>query len=93
MWHCTRNIYLNIQSSLDWQAAHANLRNQIEQLPYNPVLRRMLNNITNMVSELSKSEVEARRYNKLSAVKDDVDKINQAIDYLEKMLLIAKLIH
>jgi hypothetical protein len=83
---------MQIQSSLDWNSVHSELRNQIGQLPYNPDLRRMLNNISNMVSELSSLEVESRRINKPEYNKEKVDAINKAIDHLEKLLLIAKLI-
>ena len=82
---------MQIQTSLDWQDVHAELRTQIGQLPYNPDLRRMLNNISNMVSELSQAEVESRRINKPEYNKLKVDAINKAIDHLEKLLLIAKL--
>jgi len=82
---------MKIENSLDWQAVHSELRTQIGQVPYNPDLRRMLNNISNMVSELSQSEVESRRINKPEYNKLKVDDINKAIDHLEKLLLIAKL--
>jgi len=82
---------MQIQTSLDWQAVHSELRKQIEQLSYNPDLRRMLNNISNMVSELSSAEVETRRINKPEYNKEKVDDINNAINHLEKLLLIAKL--
>lgn len=82
---------MQIQTSLDWQAVHSELRKQIEQLSFNPDLRRMLNNISNMVSELSSAEVETRRINKPEYNKLKVDDINKAINHLEKLLLIAKL--
>ena len=82
---------MQIQTSLDWQAVHSELRKQIEQLSFNPDLRRMLNNISNMVSELSSAEVETRRINKPEYNKQKVDDINKAINHLEKLLLIAKL--
>lgn len=82
---------MQIQTSLDWQAVHSELRNQIERLPFNPDLRKMLNNISNMVSELSSAEVETRRINKPEYNQPLVDKINKAIDHLEKLLLVAKL--
>jgi len=82
---------MQIQTSLDWQAVHAELRTQLGQLPYNPDLRRMLNNISNMVSELSQAEVLTRQINKPEYNKEKVDDINKAIDHLEKLLLIAKL--
>ena len=82
---------MQIQTSLDWQLVHSELRRQIEQLAYNPDLRKMLNNISNMVSELSSAEVETRRINKPEYNKEMVENINNAINHLEKLLLIAKL--
>lgn len=82
---------MKIENSLDWQAVHSELRTQIGQVPYNPDLRRMLNNISNMVSELSQAEVEARRISKMSYTDTKVLQINTAINHLEKLLLIAKL--
>jgi len=82
---------MQIENSLDWQAVHTELRTQIGQLPFNPDLRRMLNNISNMVSELSQAEVEARRISKMSYTETKVVQINEAIKHLEKLLLIAKL--
>lgn len=84
---------MQIKNSLDWQAVHTELRTQLGQLPYNPDLRKMLNNISNMVSELSQEEVEARRINKMSYTDTKVLQINKAIDHLEKLLLIAKLMY
>jgi hypothetical protein len=60
-------------------------------LGYNPDLQRMLNNITNMVTELSKAEVEARRKRMHSTIATKLEKINQAIDHLEKLLVMANL--
>ena len=82
---------MQIQTSLDWNSVHSELRTQIGQLPYNPDLRRMLNNISNMVAALSSREVGARRLNKPEYSQEMVDEINKAIDHLEKLLLIAKL--
>lgn len=82
---------MQIENSLDWQAVHTELRTQIGQLPFNPDLRRMLNNISNMVSDLSQAEVEARRISKMSYTETKVVQINDAIKHLEKLLLIAKL--
>ena len=84
--HC-----MKITSSLDWDKIETQLRTQVNSLPYNPDLRRMLNNITTMVTELSKLEVETRRTQKFSYTEPQVIKINQAIDHLEKLLLMAEL--
>jgi hypothetical protein len=82
---------MQINSSLDWHSVHASLRSQIGRLPYNSDFTKMLNNISNMVSELSSAEVETRRINKPEYNKSKIDAINQAISHLEKLLLIAEL--
>ena len=82
---------MQIQTSLDWQSVHSELRTQIGQVPFNPDLRRMLNNITNMITELSQIEVEARRKNMAHITEPKVKSINEAIDRFEKLLLIAQL--
>jgi len=82
---------MQIQTSLDWQAVHSELRTQIGQLPFNPDLRKMLNNITNMITELSQIEVEARRKNMTHITEPKVKAINESIDRLEKLLLIGHL--
>jgi hypothetical protein len=50
------------------------------------------NNINGMITDLSKLEVEARRTHNNLKVEECLIKINEAIDRLEKLLLIAKLI-
>jgi hypothetical protein len=82
---------MQIQTSLDWNDVQSELRKQVGQVPYNPDLWRMLNNISHMVSELSSAEVETRRINKPEYNQPMVDKINIAINHLEKLLLVAKL--
>jgi hypothetical protein len=44
-----------------------------------------------MVSELSKIEVLARRNPKSNMTLDKVNEINKAIDHLEKLILMAKI--
>jgi hypothetical protein len=83
---------MQINSSLDWQHVHSKLRTQVNSLPFNPDLRKMLNNISNMVSELSKLEVEARRTQKFSYLEKQIEAINKSIDHLEKLLLMAELL-
>jgi DNA-binding MarR family transcriptional regulator len=51
----------------------------------------MLKNIDTMVVELSKLEVSARRTRHMSYTNEQREKINKAIDHLEKLLLMAKL--
>lgn len=82
---------MKIEKATDWQDVHTKLRSQMLSIGYNPDLQKMLNNITNMVSELSNLEVTARRTRVEHYVKEKVDDVNKAIDHLEKLLLIAQL--
>lgn len=80
-----------IENSLDWEKESDRLTNYISSSGYNPDLKKIFNNINSMVTELSKLEVEARRTHNNLRVEECLVKINQAIDRLDKLLLIAKL--
>ncbi len=83
---------MKIQNSLEWEQARGELKTQIEKLPYDPSIRRMVKNIDAMVTQLSKIEVEARR-TKVSYYRDaQLTKINDAIDDVNKILVIAILL-
>ena len=82
---------MKIEKATDWQEVHTQLRSQMLGIGYNPDLQKMLNNITNMVSELSNLEVTARRTRVEHYTKEKVNEINKSIDHLEKLLLIAQL--
>jgi hypothetical protein len=58
---------------------------------YNRDLHRLLTNITKMVEELSKLEVVARRSRQRYKVDDKIIEIKQALDYLDKLMLMQKL--
>ena len=53
---------------------------------------RILNNVIKLVTELSQLEVEARQTRRLHKVNDCKARLDQAIDRLEKLLIIAKLL-
>ena len=82
---------MEIKSSLDWSKVSVQLFRQLNTLPYNPDLYKIYKNIANMVGELSKIEVEARRLNAPYKTAEKIAEINSAIDRLEKLLLIVKL--
>ena len=82
---------MQIKSSLDWSDAHTQLRNRLSNLPYNPDLVKMLHNIGETVSQLSRLEVDARRTQKFSYLDKQIEVVNKAIDHFEKLLLIAEL--
>lgn len=82
---------MQIHNSLDWFGARNGLQAQLDTLPYNPDLRKMLKNIDSMVEKLSKLEVDARRTHVQHYTKEQLEKVNSAIDHLEKLLLMAQL--
>ena len=82
-----------IKTSLDWEKESDRLMNLMASSGYNPDLKKVYTNINSMVSDLSKLEVEARRTHNNLKVEDYLVKINEAIDRLDKLLLIAKLIY
>lgn len=84
---------MKIETSLDWDVVFKHLADQLHRIPYNPDLYKMLNNIDDMVQELSRKEVDARRIRKMEYTKEMVNDINKAIDHFEKLLIIAKLVN
>jgi hypothetical protein len=82
---------VKIENSLDWQEVRTQLTNELNSIGYNPDLTKMLKNIDDMVIKLSKLEVDARRTRHDSYSNEQKNKINKAIDHLEKLLLMAKL--
>jgi|APGre2960657404_1045060.scaffolds.fasta_scaffold46275_2 hypothetical protein len=83
---------MSITTSLDWEKESDRLMNFMSSSGYNPDLKKVYNNINGMITDLSKLEVEARRTHNNLKVEECLIKINEAIDRLEKLLLIAKLI-
>jgi predicted nuclease with TOPRIM domain len=83
---------MKIERALDWNKVSIDLKTQLSKSGYNPDLQRMFRNIESMVSELSKLEVEFCKNNKVSRLSDKVNEINNAISYLEKLILMAYLI-
>ena len=70
------------------------LYKEIKSLRYNPDLYHFHKNLDMMVTELSKIEVIVRSNpKKIYMVTDKLKEIEQAKDYLEKILLMAKLMN
>jgi len=67
------------------------LRLQLGTINFNKDLFKYLHNIEKMVSILSSAEVRARQSHKPSLVDKPRDNLANALDYLEKMIIIAKL--
>lgn len=67
------------------------LHRQLRTINYNKDLHKYLKNCQNLVSELGSAEVKARQSHRSSLTHEPRDKLESAIDYLEKMIIIAKL--
>jgi hypothetical protein len=64
---------------------------QLKECRFNPELMLYYRNIEKMVSNLSSLEVQARQSHKYHKVDAYIAEIEQAIDYLEKMIIISRL--
>lgn len=69
-----------------------NLNNQLKQIRFNKDLVKLFNNIQNMVDEISKLEVQCRQRKNYTAMEQPVERFKEAVDRLEKLILIAKLV-
>ena len=78
-----------ISNSLEWYTERLRLMTLIMGLPYNADLRRILRNIDDMVVELSKIEVDARRTKSNTKVNEQLAKIAECIQTLEQWILLA----
>jgi hypothetical protein len=82
-----------LQQALDWQTIGTSLRKDLTKVAFNPDLKNLLKNIEGMVKELSKEEVIARQTRRTYHLNSHVDKINKAINHLEKLILIAQIMN
>ena len=82
---------MKIEKSTDWNEVSGNLSKQLDKLSFNNDLHKLKLNINRLVSELSVLEVEARRTKKPTLTEPLLNQINEAIDRLEKLIIIATL--
>ena len=82
---------MKIETALDWQEVSIQISKDLNSIGYNPDLKKMFNNIQLMVTELSKLEVNGRRIRSTDYTQSQVEKINKAIDHLEKLILMGLL--
>ena len=62
-----------------------------QRLPYNKDIYKLINNLRDLLNDLSKAEVMARQQNNPNWIKTPHTKLAQAIDYTEKMILLYQL--
>jgi len=82
---------MQIATALDFQLVSDTFRRELRSIGYNRDLNKMFLNIERMVAELSKLEVLARRNHKTNITTEKLIEINKAIDHLEKLIMMAKL--
>jgi hypothetical protein len=70
-----------------------NLILQLKKIRYNPDLFKIVKNIENMITELSKKEVDARRTKNNSHCEKILTELNQSLDYLEKLIIMAYILN
>lgn len=80
-----------IESALHGKQECDRLRHELALLKYNPDLRRMLHNIDNMLTDISKLEVVCRQRKTVTPLQEPLARVTESIDHLEKLILIAKL--
>jgi len=87
------NTDMELKTATDWPSLHSVLRIRMKALAFcsDHDLRRLLNNITDMVTAFSKLEVDARRIHKDTSLVGPREQINQAIKRLDQLLLMALL--
>jgi ethanolamine utilization cobalamin adenosyltransferase len=65
------------------------LSKRLKELNYNPDLKKMIKNLDHLVTELSKAEVVARPNRAPGIAQKPKEELAKAIDYADKMLLLA----
>lgn len=81
----------NYVTAIAWQNKLEDLRRSLRSSTYNPDLYKLLKNIQDMITELSKLEVQARQNGSDQKCIAQNEKIKQTVDYLEKLILMLKL--
>lgn len=86
----------NLVSSTDWGSIQGRLQNRtfekVKDTRNRIQIGKMLKNISNLVTELSKVEVEARRNRAVIKRDELVQTINNDIQLVEEFILVAALI-
>lgn len=85
------DMFRRFDTAIEASKVVDDLYKQLRTINYNKDLHKYLKNCQHLVSALGDAEVKARQSHKKSLVDDPREKLANAIDYLEKMIIIAKL--
>jgi hypothetical protein len=80
------------KTALEARSILDDIRVQLKGINYNPDLKRYYENLEGMVSDLSSLEVVARRTGNSKRADRYAKEVDNAISYLEHLILMAKLI-
>ena len=81
---------MDIKTALEGREVCDKLHSDLSKLRYNPDLHKMLKNISNMVTEISKIEVGCRRTMSLVALETPLKKLNEAISRVSEKMNISE---
>ena len=79
------------RSALSYRQQCETIRHSLKTIRFNGDLHKMLRNIEKMVTDLSKLEVNCRHHSKTYQLEEPSKKIENSIDHLEKLILMARL--
>lgn len=82
---------MEIKTALEARDVCDKLRSDLAKIRYNPDLHKMLKNINNMVTEVSKLEVTCRRTISQVILEKPLKELNDSVTHLQKLILIAQL--
>ena len=85
------SMHRRFETAIEASKVVDELYRQLRTINYNKDLHKYLKNCQHLVSALGSAEVKARQSHKQSLTNEPREKLANAIDYLEKMILIAKL--
>jgi len=80
---------MEITNAVSAKQVCSDLRIELLRIRYNPDLKRMLSNIDNMASEISKLEVICRQSKSNTRLAEPLVKLNEAVTNFRDLLLIA----
>ena len=82
---------MEIKTINDWFEVERELTQRIRSLGYNPDLAKMKRNLDEMIRDLSRAEVEARRTKNYRYLQTRIDDINKSIESIEHWILMLVL--
>jgi hypothetical protein len=80
-----------VKTAIEGRKKIDEVRSTLRTLPFNPDLLKLLKNCENICTEVSKKEVLDRNTKHGSHTEKPLKDLNDALDRLEKLILIAKL--